>query len=53
VIGASATIFGASLGLALTAAVSLIATNLLFYRVLGKKNEICDAALANDLESKP
>jgi MFS family permease len=37
VLGASATLFGASLGLALTAAVSLIVTTTLFYRLLGKK----------------
>ena len=37
VLGASATLFGASLGLALTAAVSLIVTTALFYRLLGKK----------------
>lgn len=37
VLGASATVFGASLGLALTAAVSLIVTTTLFYRLLGKK----------------
>lgn len=37
VLGASATLFGASLGLALTAAVSLIVTSVLFYRLLGKK----------------
>jgi hypothetical protein len=34
--GAFATIFGASLGIALTAAVSLIITTTLFYRLLGK-----------------
>ena len=37
VMGASATVFGASLGVALTAAVSLIATTTLFYRLLGKR----------------
>ena len=37
VLGAFATIFGASLGLALTAGVSLIVTTTLFYRLLGKK----------------
>jgi len=37
VLGASATFFGASLGLALTAAVSLIVTTTIFYRLLGKK----------------
>jgi MFS family permease len=37
VLGTSATLFGASLGLALTAAVSLIVTTALFYRLLGKK----------------
>lgn len=36
VMGAFATIFGASLGIALTAAVSLIITTTLFYRLLGK-----------------
>jgi MFS family permease len=36
VLGASATFFGAPLGLALTAAASLIVTTLLFYRLLGK-----------------
>jgi hypothetical protein len=35
--GASATILGASLGLALTAAASLIVTTTLFYRLLGKR----------------
>jgi hypothetical protein len=38
VMGASAAIFGASLGIALTAAVSLIITTALFYRLLGKRN---------------
>src|SRR5262249_591830 len=37
VMGAFATIFGASLGIALTAAVSLIITTALFYRLLGKR----------------
>jgi MFS family permease len=37
VMGAFATIFGASLGLALTAILSLIITTPLFYRLLGKK----------------
>ena len=37
ILGTSATLFGASLGLALTAAVSLIVTTALFYRLLGKK----------------
>jgi predicted MFS family arabinose efflux permease len=38
VLGAAATIFGASLGLALTAVASLIITTTLFYRLLGKRN---------------
>jgi predicted MFS family arabinose efflux permease len=38
VMGASATIFGAPLGLALTAAASLILTTALFYRLLGKRD---------------
>jgi MFS family permease len=37
VMGAFATIFGASLGIGFTAAVSLIVTTTLFYRLLGKK----------------
>jgi MFS family permease len=37
VMGAFATIFGASLGLALTAGLSLIVTTTLFYRLLGKR----------------
>jgi hypothetical protein len=37
VLGAAATLFGASLGIALTAAASLIVTTALFYRLLGKK----------------
>ena len=37
VMGAFATIFGASLGIALTAGVSLIITTTLFYRLLGKR----------------
>jgi hypothetical protein len=37
VLGAFVTLFGASLGLALTAAVSLIVTTTLFYRLLGRK----------------
>jgi MFS family permease len=37
VMGAVAAIFGASLGLALTAGVSLILTTTLFYRMLGRK----------------
>ena len=36
VLGASATAFGAPMGLALTAGVSLIVTTTLFYRLLGK-----------------
>jgi predicted MFS family arabinose efflux permease len=36
VLGAAATLFGASLGIALTAAASLIVTTTLFYRLLGK-----------------
>jgi hypothetical protein len=35
--GAFVTTFGASLGLTLTAAVSLIVTTTLFYRLLGKR----------------
>jgi MFS family permease len=38
VMGASATLLGASLGLALTAAMSLIITTMLFYRLLARKN---------------
>ncbi len=38
VMGAAATIFGASLGLAFTAVISLIITTTLFYRLLGRKN---------------
>lgn len=37
VLGAAATLFGASLGIALTAGASLIITTALFYRLLGKK----------------
>jgi MFS family permease len=37
VMGAFATVFGASLGIALTAVVSLIITTTLFYRLLGRK----------------
>jgi len=37
VLGAAATLFGASLGIALTAGVSLVITTALFYRLLGKK----------------
>lgn len=37
VLGAAATLFGAPLGLALTAAASLIITTTLFYRLLGKR----------------
>jgi len=37
IMGAFATIFGASLGLALTAGVSLIVTTTLFYRLLGRR----------------
>ena len=37
VLGASATVFGAPLGLALTAGVSLVVTTTLFYRLLGKR----------------
>jgi hypothetical protein len=37
VMGAFATIFGASLGIALTAVISLIVTTTLFYRLLGKR----------------
>jgi MFS family permease len=38
VMGAFATIFGASLGIALTAVVSLVVTTTLFYRLLGRKS---------------
>ena len=38
VMGASATLLGASMGLALTAAMSLIITTILFYRLLARKN---------------
>jgi MFS family permease len=37
VLGAAATFFGASLGIALTAAASLVVTTALFYRLLGEK----------------
>jgi MFS family permease len=37
VLGTAATLFGASLGIALTAAASLIVTTTLFYRLLGKR----------------
>ena len=37
VLGAAATFFGASLGIALTAAASLIVTTTLFYRLLGRR----------------
>jgi hypothetical protein len=37
VMGASAAFFGASVGVALTAGISLIITTLLFYRLLGRK----------------
>ncbi|HJU64013.1 MAG TPA: hypothetical protein VJ864_18385, partial [Candidatus Binatia bacterium] len=37
VMGAFATLFGASLGIAVTAGVSLIVTTTLFYRLLGKR----------------
>ncbi len=37
ILGAAATLFGASLGIALTAVVSLIVTTTLFYRLLGKR----------------
>jgi len=37
VLGAAATLFGAPLGLALTAAASLVITTALFYRLLGKR----------------
>jgi hypothetical protein len=38
VMGASATFFGAPLGLAVTAGISLLITTVLFYRLLGRKN---------------
>jgi len=38
VMGASATLFGAPVGLALTAGISLLITTMLFYRLLGRKN---------------
>jgi MFS family permease len=38
VLGAFATVFGASLGVALTAGISLVITTLIFYRLLGRKN---------------
>jgi len=38
VLGAAATLFGASLGIALTAGASLIVTTTLFYRLLGKRD---------------
>jgi MFS family permease len=39
VLGASATVFGASLGLALTAVISLIITTTLFYRLLARTRQ--------------
>jgi MFS family permease len=39
VMGAFATLFGASLGIAVTAGVSLIVTTTLFYRLLGKRRQ--------------
>jgi len=50
VLGTSATLFGASLGLALTAAVSLIVTTTLFYRLLGRK--VCAMTPTNSSESE-
>ena len=41
VLGAAATFFGASLGIALTAGASLIITTALFYRLLGNKLDAC------------
>ena len=41
VLGAAATVFGASFGIALTAGASLIITTALFYRLLGNKNDGC------------
>jgi hypothetical protein len=38
VMGAFATIFGASIGLSLTAGISLAITTVIFYRLLGRKN---------------
>jgi hypothetical protein len=38
VLGTAATLFGASLGIALTAAASLVVTTTLFYRLLGKRD---------------
>ena len=38
VLGAAATFFGASLGIALTAGTSLVITTAIFYRLLGKRN---------------
>ena len=38
VLGAAATLFGASLGIALTAGASLVITTALFYRLLGKRD---------------
>lgn len=38
VMGASATFFGAPVGLAVTAGISLLITTVLFYRLLGRKN---------------
>lgn len=40
VLGAAATWFGASLGIALTAAASLIVTTTIFYRLLGKQGKL-------------
>jgi hypothetical protein len=39
VLGSAATLFGASLGIALTASASLIVTTTIFYRLLAKKSE--------------
>src|SRR6185295_14374829 len=47
-LGTSATLFGSSLALALTAAVSLIVTTTLFYRLLGKK--VCAMTPTNSRE---
>jgi hypothetical protein len=38
VMGASATLFGAPVGLSITAGISLFITTLLFYKLLGRKN---------------
>ena len=53
VLGAAATFLGASLGIALTAGVSLVLTTAIFYRLLGVKKEMCVQQVDQESSESP